>query len=176
MNHEELCERARVWLRNSRKCNPVFSNIASCAEIPDAVGWSSCWRWYGSTVIECKTSASDFYADLRKRKMYEHPVYKWKYSAKRISQKKAKEGGYAVSLEPCMGDYRFYMCLPGVISEKMLADHAPDHGLLHIEGMRVRVIIPAPERDKVFREAEIRYLRFAIINKKVPAPTTREEK
>lgn len=166
MNHSELCARARQWLRTSRKCNPVFSDIASCAEIPDAIGWSSCYRWYGSTVIECKASSGDFYADLKKRRIYEHPQYGWKYSARRISRKEAKENGYIESEIPCMGDFRYYLCQSGVISEKMVLDHAPDHGLLHIEGRRIRTIRIAPERSLVAKDAEIRYLRFAIINRK----------
>ena len=53
MTHEQLCERARRWLSGTRRCDPVFSGIASCDEIPDAIGWSSRYGWYGSTVVEC---------------------------------------------------------------------------------------------------------------------------
>jgi hypothetical protein len=65
-----------------------------------------------------------------------------------------------------MGDFRYYLCLPGVISEKMVMDNAPDHGLLHVTGGRIRTIVIAPERTLIAKDAEIRYLRFAIINRK----------
>lgn len=69
MTHNELCEIARRWLKGSRQCYPVYSDCASCNEIPDAIGWSSSWRWEGSHVVECKTSKSDFYRDKRKRQL-----------------------------------------------------------------------------------------------------------
>lgn len=72
MTHEKLCDRAVRWLRGTRRCNPVYSRNASCAEIPDAIGWSSSYYWYGSTVIECKASVPDFYADQRKKFVWQH--------------------------------------------------------------------------------------------------------
>jgi hypothetical protein len=146
----------------------VFSNVASCAEVPDAIGWSSAYGWHGSTVIECKTSVSDFYADRKKRFRWncaEHPsVY---YPRDRMSAKEAVERGFVESEVPVMGDFRFYLCEPGIVTAEMVAAKAPCHGLIYRDGHAMRIIRPAPRREKVDREAEIRFLRFAIINQKV---------
>jgi hypothetical protein len=64
--HQQLCDRALRWLSGTRRCEPVFAGIASCSEVPDAIGWSSCYAHEGSTVIECKISRSDFYAERKK--------------------------------------------------------------------------------------------------------------
>lgn len=167
MNHAELCKRARRWLKGTRRCNPVFSGIASCAEVPDAIGWSSCHEWYGSTVIECKTSVTDFYADKKKRLRWKHPQYGWLYTGRRVSRRWAEENSYEAVEVPVMGDYRFYLCELGVLTETLVTEHAPDHGLLCLEGRAVRVVRPAPKRELVNKDAEIRYLRFAIINRKL---------
>ena len=168
MTHDELCARARRWLSGTRRCNPVFSNLASCAEIPDAIGWSSAYGWYGSTVIECKISVSDFYADKKKWSAWKHPNREHTYPAKRLSKKQAAEMGYAQIQIPAMGDYRFYLCEPGIISVALVAEHAPDHGLIYRDGHAMRIVRPAPRRTLVDKNAEIRYLRFAIINGKTP--------
>ena len=170
MVHEQLCERARRWLRGTRRCDPVYSRNASCAEIPDAIGWSSCYRWCGSTVIECKASLSDFYADKSKKLVWRHPRWdEYKvggYRGRRMGEKEALAQGYYPIEIPMMGDYRFYFCLEGLILAHQVEKHAPDHGLLWLNGRSVRVIREAPRRTEVDKDAEIRYLRFAIINKK----------
>ncbi len=171
MTHGELCERAKRWLRGTRRCDPVFSNCASCAEIPDAIGWSSAGSWYGSTVIECKTSLSDFYADQKKRFEWakigaEKSTYR--YKASRLTAKEALEMGYEKVEVSLMGDYRFYFCLPGVISAELVAEKAPCHGLIYLDGRAVRIVRQAPQREKVDKDSEIRFLRFAIINGKKP--------
>jgi hypothetical protein len=167
VNHAELCKRARRWLRGTRRCNPVYSNNASCAEIPDAIGWSSAHGWYGSTVIECKTSLGDFHADQKKRFMWQstkHPFLR--YPMKRFSQKYATENDFVKAEVPRMGDFRFYLCEPGIITAEMVAEKTPCHGLIYRDGHAMRMIRQAPRRDKVDKDAEIRYLRFAIINAK----------
>lgn len=171
MTHDELCERAIRWLRGTRRCNPVFSRCASCAEIPDAIGWSSSFSWEGSTVVECKTSLSDFYADQKKRfewfKQAGEPfagMYRFKMS--RFTMKYAKEHGYERVEVPMMGDFRFYLCEPGIITPELVAEKAPCHGLIYRDGRAMRIIRPAPRREKVDKDSEIRFLRFAIINGK----------
>ena len=171
--HEDLCARACRWLSGTRQCRPVFSNIASCSEIPDAIGWSSRYGWEGSTVVECKTSVSDFYADKKKYQYFLHPGDPERigggirYSLDRMSAKFAAEHGYVVRDDSRMGDYRFFMCGAGVLPVELVTRHAPDHGLLYADGRRIRVVYPAPKRESlVDRDAEIRYLRFAIINRK----------
>jgi hypothetical protein len=165
MNHTELCLRALRWLRGTRRCNPVYSLNASCAEVPDAIGWASTYRWEGSTVIECKTSVSDFYADKQKR-------IGWKdesghiHTAHWITKKQAQENGFTQVELPMMGDFRFYLCEPGIISVELVEKHAPDHGLIYREGRAMRIVRQAPKRTNVDKDSEIRYLRFAIINAK----------
>lgn len=182
MTHEELCERARRWLSGTRRCDPVFSNIASCSEIPDAIGWSSKWAWHGSTVVEVKASRSDFYADKKKYQYYAHPSdeprINWmRHSVTRMSPQFAAEHGYLLMESPRMGDFRFFMCEPGVISDEMVAANAPDHGLLWVEGRRVRMVRDYGRRqaELINKNGEIRYLRFAIINGKKPFVFTEDE-
>ena len=64
MTHDELCERAYRWLLGAGKCNFALMEPGSMAnsELPDAIGWSDGL----STVIECKASRQDFYADKKK--------------------------------------------------------------------------------------------------------------
>jgi hypothetical protein len=169
MTHEDLCERARRWLSGSRKCNPVFSNIASCGEVPDAIGWSSCYGWCGSTVVECKTSRGDFYADRRKYQAYFQHEEGLRYARTQITQKAAAENGWKLIDLARMGNYRFFLCEPDVITAELVERIAPDHGLLWMENARrLRTMRPAVRREKLMvdTDAEIRYLRFAIINEK----------
>jgi hypothetical protein len=149
------------------RCNPVFSRCASCAEIPDAIGWTSRWQFRGSIVVECKTSHSDFVADRKKAVCYRHPEHHFTVSARRLSKKRALAEGYIEESVERMGDFRFFMCESAhIISIPDIAKHAPDHGLVYVDGIRTRVAVPAPRREKVDQDSEIRYLRFAIINRK----------
>jgi hypothetical protein len=165
LKHQDLCERALRWLRGTRKCNPVFAGIASCSEIPDAIGWSSSYKQRGSTVVECKVSRSDFYRDKKKRIVWKHPTLGM-YLGNRITQKEAAAGAYIAEDLPVMGDYRFFLSEPSIVTPELIAQHAPDHGLLCVEGSRIRVVVDAPRRKEPNYPAEIRYLRFAIINRK----------
>lgn len=174
MTHEELCERARRWLSGSRRCDPVFSNIASCREIPDAIGWSSCCQWEGSTVVECKTSIADFHADRRKYVTYARPGEAGEEPRGArfwyLTKRRAEEMGLVEVPLPRMGDFRYYFCNEGVIPASLIEKYAPDHGLIYVCGARrLKTIIAAPRRTKhVDLYGEIRYLRFAIINRKQP--------
>lgn len=63
MTHAELVQRAARWLLNTRKCGVVITEMGSGSpEHPDAIGWKD----KHSTLIECKTSRSDFFADKTK--------------------------------------------------------------------------------------------------------------
>lgn len=76
MTHAELVEIARNWLKNPKNgsrrgdavteragCCVVVSEIASQDnESPDAFGWHG----LSTTLIECKTSRSDFLRDAKK--------------------------------------------------------------------------------------------------------------
>jgi hypothetical protein len=175
--HNELAERAKHWLSGTMRCNPVFSNLASCTEVPDAIGWTSKYKFHGSIVVECKTSHSDFLADKKKAVGYQHPEHQWNYySGRRIARKVALREGYIEKRVPRMGDFRYFLCT-GMISIESIKKHAPDHGLLYWEGRRIHVVLEAPRRHQndIDYQAEIRYLRFAIINCKqaygIPRPS-----
>jgi hypothetical protein len=74
-----------------------------------------------------------------------------------------------------MGDFRFYFCLPELLSCELIEEKAPDHGLIYLDGRRVRIVRSAPRRTLVDKDSEIRYLRFAIINAKQMAPDIERE-
>lgn len=164
MSHEELVERAAQWLANSRRCNVVLTENASCREVPDAIGWSTAWKHRGSIVVECKTSVSDFHADRKKFTEYKHPEFGFSYSAKRLSAKEANAGNYSTVELPRMGRWRYYMTLPGVLTPELLEKHADDHGLLVVEGRRVKIVREATERVTPNFDAEIRLLQFALVH------------
>jgi hypothetical protein len=161
MTHEQLCERARRWLAGTRKCEPVFSNIGSCREVPDAIGWSSCQKWQGSTVIECKTTVGDFHNDRRKPQQFKMGDFRFY-----LCPIGTEQYGYAEVSIPNMGDYRYIMCPVGLLTSELIKKYTPDHGLLWVDGRVVWQLIGAPRREAVNKDAEIRFLRFAIINGK----------
>lgn len=108
--HRELCEIAERWLLGTAKCRVAIAepNCIVTDEQPDAIGFMPS----GSILVEAKTSRADFLADAKK------PF--------RIS---AKNG---------MGNERFYICEPGIISAE---DLPQGWGLLHATiGGRVRKI------------------------------------
>ena len=170
--HKELSDRAMRWLHGTMRCHPVFAGLASCAEVPDAIGWTSRYQFRGSIVVECKTSHSDFLADKKKAIQWRHPDPlrgAFCHPGRRIARSMAKREGYIEESVPRMGDFRYFMCTGApIICRKDIEKHAPDHGLLYWEGRRIRVVVEAPRRQIVDYPAEIRYLRFAIINSKTP--------
>lgn len=106
--HRDMCKRAAKWLRGTMGCNiAVWEVTAAANEKPDAIGWHP----YKSTLVECKTSRSDFLRD------------KLKY------HKRTPESG--------MGEYRYYLCPPDVIK---VDDLPPCWGLLYLKTGRVTVI------------------------------------
>lgn len=168
MTHAELCEHARRWLSGTMRCDPVFSNCASCSEVPDAIGWSSRWKSYGSIVIECKTSHTDFLKDKRKAIAYRHPDRPGDtHGGRRIARAVALREGYVVEPVDRMGDYRYFMVEDGSVADVLdVAKHSPDHGLLEVRGRRIFIAREAPRRSRVDYPGEVRFLRFAIINGK----------
>lgn len=63
MTHDDLVQRAARWLRTKRGCGVVLTEHRSAwPETPDAIGW----RYGFSTLVECKVSRSDFFADRKK--------------------------------------------------------------------------------------------------------------
>ena len=85
LSHAELVERAAQWLMGRGRCGVVCTEWSGPrqADMPDAIGWSHA---AACTVVECKTSMSDYYADSRK------------------------------FIHCCpFGHHRWYLCKPGVL-------------------------------------------------------------
>ena len=103
ITHHELVERARVWLlKNGHPI--VVTEIASAGEEPDALGCKN----GQSTLIECKTSRSDFLADKKK--------------------------SFRNNPSKALGDYRYYCAPKGVITPHEIPEN---WGLLETCGERL---------------------------------------
>lgn len=92
MTHAELVNRARIWLMGTRRCFHVSTESGTFQERADAIGW----RAGVSTLVECKTSWTDFVRDFRK----------------------------ASRLEPAngLGQYRFFLVPPKVLKATDVPD------------------------------------------------------
>jgi len=105
--HDALCIRAERFLRSngfSVAFSDSFQAAVATGEKPDAIGF----RNGASCLIEVKCSRSDFLADRKKH--------------------------FRVSPHVGMGDWRFFMCEPGIINAVDLPD---GWGLLHVVGRKV---------------------------------------
>lgn len=110
--------RAAKWLANTRRCGVVFAEFSTYAgEIPDAIGWTH----MASTLIECKTSRTDFMADRKK-------------------PGRGESAGWGV------GQYRFYMTPPGLVSVQELPSM---WGLLEVHDKATRVVHEAGPQSNV---------------------------
>lgn len=126
ITHDYLVSRAEKWLKQ-QGCGVTFRDAfhgrSLSGELPDAIGW----RDGLSILIECKVSRADFLADKGKP--------------------------FRVDPSKGMGDWRFYMCPPGVITKD---DLPPGWGLLYVTGKTIKKIHGAPVgnihwwRDKPF--------------------------
>lgn len=108
--HRELCEIAERWLLGTAKCRVAIAepNCIATYEQPDAIGFKAS----GSILVEAKTSRADFRADANKP--------------------------FRVTPTEGMGNERFYICEPGIISVEDLPEK---WGLLHVTtGGRVKII------------------------------------
>ncbi|ADW76549.1 hypothetical protein Rahaq_4974 (plasmid) [Rahnella aceris] len=107
ITHGELCIIAERFLRNNGfkvAFHDRFIAAVSTGEQPDALAF----RNLASCLIEAKVSRSDFLADRKKR--------------------------FRVNPELGMGDWRFFICEPGLISIEELPE---GWGLLHVKNGRV---------------------------------------
>jgi hypothetical protein len=110
MTHAELVQRAARWLAKTKRCAVVATEIATSSatgESPDAIGWWGGW----SHLVECKASRSDFLADKRKP--------------------------FRIDPAQGLGDYRWYMAPPGLISPEELP---AGWGLLEVHANQVRMV------------------------------------
>lgn len=86
MSHSDLCAIAVKWLQRANSaggpgCHVAVSECRSgwSGEIPDAIGFRAAGFDDGSTVIECKTSRSDFLADRKKAHRSSGGMGNWRY-------------------------------------------------------------------------------------------------
>lgn len=113
LTHKDLVVRAERWLRNSVGCSVVLTELVTAAgEVPDAIGWKSS----RSTLVECKTSRSDFARD------------------------KAKEHR---QLGMNMGSQCYYLVPPGLITKEECPSY---WGLLECHPRMIKVVKKASTR------------------------------
>ena len=93
VTHQDLCRRAVRWLKGTKRCGVVFSEVEGWGEIADVIGWRLGGVW--STLVEVKTSRGDFLRDRKK------------------SHRKLGMG---------MGRERFYLAPRGLIAPDELVD------------------------------------------------------
>lgn len=86
MTHNDLCLVAVRWLQRNNGaggpgCHVAVSECRSgwTGEIPDAIGFRAAGHNDGSTVVECKTSRSDFLADQKKAHRKVGGLGNWRY-------------------------------------------------------------------------------------------------
>lgn len=129
ITHERLVRAAKEWLRGTKHCRVVATELScTSGETPDAIGWGYLGE---SILVECKTSRSDFKAD--QKKTHRH----W--------------GG--------VGKERWYFTTRGLVRPKEvpkgwgLAEYRRSE---HAKGYYVRVIVkPGPEEAKALTEDEM---------------------
>ncbi len=131
LTHKDLVVKGIKWLRsqNGKPWNTpvVFGEmVAMGIEIPDVIGFSSGGN---STLIECKTSKSDFKRD--KKKMF----------------RSVPQMG--------MGKYRFYMCPTGLIEKEDLPD---SWGLIYVNERGTVKLIIKPKAQYCNLKAEHSYM------------------
>lgn len=118
MTHDGLVEAGRKWL--AARSPIVITEIVGTSEEPDVFGLNAevkcmrdgvCCRTYGSTLLECKASRSDFRAD-----------------AKKYFRREPWLG---------IGQNRYYLTPVGLIKPEELPDN---WGLLETTGKRIKII------------------------------------
>jgi hypothetical protein len=114
LTHDELVEVAAKYLAR-RHPVVITEMVSACPETPDALGWQT----YGSTLIECKTSRSDFAND-----------------AKKLFREFPDTG---------LGDLRYYLTPPGLLK---VSEIPPCWGLLETDGKMVRAMKLATRFDR----------------------------
>lgn len=153
LTHDELCTRAQRWLTGAHNCGFAFKELTSLAgEIPDAIGFKS----NQSILIECKISRSDFLSDKTK-----------------VFRRTPHLG---------MGNYRYYMCMPGMIEP---VDLPENWGLLYCHRRKVVVIkkprwqVPDKGKETMLMYSALRRLHIRgrideIYDKSYLCPKTKE--
>lgn len=119
MTHKELAHIGYRWLKNRSYGLVLCEFVSMSAEIPDVIGF----KYHYSTLIECKISRSDFFADQKKR-FRQDPA----------------DG---------MGNYRYYMTPKGLLRP----DELPEGwGLLEVsDKLKTREVVKAAPQNKSYR-------------------------
>jgi hypothetical protein len=121
MTHQNLVLRGELWLKN-QGCSVILNDKLHAAletgERPDVIGW----RDSVSILIECKVSRQDFLADQKK--------------------------SFRLNAALGMGDWRFYLSLPGVITRD---DLPQGWGLLYAHASRIEKIHGVPKGNCLWR-------------------------
>jgi len=103
LTHAHLVNAAYTWVLKNASCGVAFRefNTFACnGEYPDVIGFGS----GSSTLIECKVSRADYFAD-----------------AKKLFRSKPELG---------MGDFRYYCCPTGLIKKEELPE---GWGLIYVD-------------------------------------------
>lgn len=128
--HQDLIGLASKWLANQGRCFLVVTDLVTVAgETPDAIGWNS----YGSILVECKASRSDFRADKQK------------------FPRRIKDGKTAKAI----GSERYYFAPQGIIPRDELL---PGWGLLEVSGSGKIRCVEKSERHECDHLHESRFL------------------
>lgn len=145
--HYELCKLGAAYIRRrgfhgSQTPNKfaVVELICAGAENPDIWGTNGC----SSTLVEVKTSHSDFLADL----------------------KKYARSAQAETLGHTVGNYRYYLAPAGVIAKEELPEK---WGLLEWDGKKIKMVV----RAKYFKvQSEMEMLIMVSIMSRILKPQT----
>ena len=111
MTHAELVDLAAKWLKNTKRCTVIVTELCSSylSETPDALGWKNCNH---TVLVECKTSRADFLRDSKK--------------------------AFRRFWEMGLGQSRFFLCEPGLISPDELPS---GWGLLYCHKSKIEVVV-----------------------------------
>lgn len=107
--HAQLVREAANWLRGSRKCSLVATEIATMIdEKPDAIGWGN----QVSILVECKTSRQDFLADAKKPHRFREGVgqERWFYMPAGIVVPDDLPEGWGLLERQSIGMSDLYQC------------------------------------------------------------------
>lgn len=120
--HQQLIAMADKWLTNTVGCAFTLLEVRNSSdEIPDAIGWTidTYGRELASHMVECIACRSGFRYDCNSK------IHHKQFKAHRIFPLIG------------MGNYRYYMCAPGLIKENEIPQ---SWGLLYAYSKQVRVI------------------------------------
>lgn len=139
MTHTELVTKGRMWL--AKRCPIVITELASDAgECPDVIGFHGrTSAGYGTHMIECKASVSDFKADARKP--------------------------YRRNPAIGMGNYRYYLTPKGLLDANAIPEN---WGLLEVHDNGRIFTAVTPQRQPADRDREVSLLVSTIRRLNIP--------